>query len=110
MSQKLKILNNPIHKLIEQHSLLTSNFGFESNEHRKFGLELGVVLKLQNPVKKLENINLSDDLQNTLVRFENNAIIDRNEQGVFHFNLISYDLRRYTTGKCSFSLIPLKVQ
>ncbi|MDN6280927.1 MAG: hypothetical protein L0J45_07970, partial [Psychroflexus sp.] len=92
-------------------SKYNTNFGFESNELWKFGLELGGSTENSESNMKTRKYKLeSNDLRNALVKFEDNIIIDKNERGLFFFNLISYDLRRYTTGKCSFSVIPLKVQ
>lgn len=92
-------------------SKYNTNFGFESNELWKFGLELGGSTENSESSMKTRKYKLeSNDLRNALVKFEDNIIIDKNELGLFFTNLISYDLRRYTTGKCSFSVIPLKVQ
>jgi len=92
-------------------SKYNTNFGFESNELWKFGLELGGSAEITESSQKTRKYKLeSNDLQETLVYFEDNIIIDRSETGLLWFNLIRYDLRRYTTGECSFSLMPLRVQ
>ncbi|MBF8151271.1 hypothetical protein ITJ86_15285 [Winogradskyella sp. F6397] len=92
-------------------SKYNTNFGFESNELWKFGLELGGSSETTQTSQKTRKYKLeSNDLNQSIVKFEDNVIIDENELGLFHFNYQWYDLRRYTTGECSFSLIPLKVQ
>lgn len=92
-------------------SKYNTNFGFESNELWKFGLEFGGSAETTESNQKTRKYKLeSNDLQSTLARFEDNVIIDQNELGILQINLQWYNLRRYTTGECSFSLMPLKVQ
>jgi hypothetical protein len=56
----------------------------------------------------------SNDLGITTTRFGDNMIINEQNHIISNpflsFNLKWYELRRYSTGDVSFSLIPLKVQ
>lgn len=91
-------------------SKYNTNFSVETDIW-KIGAKLGGSIEntvVHNISKKYTE--QSDDLKQTMIHFGDNIIIDEHEHGSIFFNHTHYVLRRYSTGKCSFSLVPVKVQ
>ncbi|HET8809406.1 MAG TPA: hypothetical protein VFM65_03985 [Flavobacteriaceae bacterium] len=95
-------------------STFNANFNF-SVEVKKVGAEFGASAE-QTHTSSItrEYTEESDDLESAKVHFGDNVIIDEGSTQFsffwIHFDYTYYELRRYSTGKCSFSLTPLEVQ
>jgi len=81
----------------------------------KFGLELGGSSESSNSLSYDIKYNLDSNLLGEeSVRFGDNLIINEQNHIISNpfisYNLKWYELRRYSTGIVSFSLIPVKVQ
>ncbi|WP_157499370.1 hypothetical protein [Flavobacterium beibuense] len=94
-------------------SKYNTNFSYEG-EILKIGYKLGnsaeTTLTTTTSAKWHEQ---SNDLREVLVDFGDNVIIGEEviqHPFVINHSITNYAIRQYTTGKCSFSLVPVKVQ
>lgn len=97
-------------------STFNTNFTFNVDVN-KVGAEFGAsseVTKTSSITRKYAEE--SDDLKSSKVHFGDNVIIDEGNVQFpipffsLYFDYSYYKLRKYTTGRCSFSLVPIKVQ
>ncbi len=85
-----------------------TNFQFTD---KKIGWQFGASNETTNTqTKQVVFKEESNDLGDADVFFGDNVIIDLNQINTWFFTINNYQLRRYTSGSYSFSLIPLKVQ
>ncbi|GEM_PF-3361963 len=86
------------------------NLNFE-NTLEKIGLKFGVTTEFTDTDNTQITWREEDiDLGQTSVHFDSNVVIGLSEHNVWIFNIQNYQLRRHTTGKVSFSLVPLQTQ
>lgn len=91
-----------------------TNFSFDTGELLKIGMKFGS----SNEETRTSAITRtwteeSNDLKSTYVHFGDNVIIDETTlemPNFIPFNYRYYKLKRYTTGRVSFSLAPMRVQ
>src|SRR5699024_8486229 len=95
-------------------STFNTNFSFDTGELLKIGMKFGS----SNEETRTSAITRtwteeSNDLKSTYVHFGDNVIIDETTlemPNFIPFNYRYYKLKRYTTGRVSFSLAPMRVQ
>jgi len=96
-------------------STYNTNFSVSDGDILKVGLKFGMSdEETHSATMTTEYTENSNNLSDEIVKFGDNIIVDEGniQFGIFYIiiNYKYYTLRRYTTGKCSFSLVPLRVQ